>query len=189
MSDNNGWHPERYWALLLLQARQMCLNERLQSRFDPEEVVQDTIVQAHKALSQFRGQTDGKFVCWLQKILENMVNDRIRHETAGIRDVAREQSLAAVAESSAYWQSIIADRGEAPDREAELSELRLRVAEALEQLPEDYRNVVICRHLSDMSVAKIAKTLNRTEKAVAGLLLRGRRKLRKLLKDYEPGGD
>jgi RNA polymerase sigma-70 factor (ECF subfamily) len=58
-----------------------------------------------------------------------------------------------------------------------------RLAEAVEELEEDQRDVVSLRLLMDAPVAEIAERLGRTEKSVAGLLLRGKRKLRELLAD------
>jgi RNA polymerase sigma-70 factor (ECF subfamily) len=189
MSENNGWDPERYRPLLLLQARQMCLDKQLRRRFDPSDLVQDTLVLAHNKKSQCHAQTEGGRVCWLLQILRNVVRDRIRFEMADIRNPEREQSLAAVDESSAHFQSVIADRGEPPDREAERHEMQLRLAEALQQLPEDECDAVVCHYLWDRPVAEIAQRIGRTQKAVAALWWRGCERLKKLLKDYQPGGD
>jgi RNA polymerase sigma-70 factor (ECF subfamily) len=60
-----------------------------------------------------------------------------------------------------------------------------RYRAALERLPEDQRDVVMLRDLMNQPVAQIAQQLGRTERSVAGLLLRGRQKLRELLKDCE----
>jgi RNA polymerase sigma-70 factor (ECF subfamily) len=57
----------------------------------------------------------------------------------------------------------------------------LRLASAIDQLPEDQRDVLMQRDLLGASVSQIAEQLGRTEKSVAGLLLRGRRRLRELL--------
>jgi RNA polymerase sigma-70 factor (ECF subfamily) len=57
----------------------------------------------------------------------------------------------------------------------------LRLARALEQLPEDQCTVVELHHLQDRAVADIAATLGRSEAAVAGLLRRGIKRLRELL--------
>ena len=57
----------------------------------------------------------------------------------------------------------------------------MRLAAALERLPDDYRDVIIRRDLMGAPVADIAARMTRSEKAVAGLLLRARRQLRGLL--------
>jgi RNA polymerase sigma factor (sigma-70 family) len=61
----------------------------------------------------------------------------------------------------------------------------LAVARALDQLPEDQRDVVIQRDLLGLKVPEIADSLNRTRKSVAGLLERGRAELRKRLEHLQ----
>jgi RNA polymerase sigma-70 factor (ECF subfamily) len=186
MTDPRPWQPERYRALLRLQARQMQLDPRLRRRFDASDLVQDALLKACEELPRCRARTEGQFVCWLQEVLTNAALDRIRRETAQKRDPALERSIHdAAARSSACWGKVLGDRQAPPDREAERRELLVWVAEALDRLPEDQRDVVICRDVMGLAVAEIAGLLGRSEKSVAGLLLRGRRRLRELLPDYQ----
>jgi RNA polymerase sigma-70 factor (ECF subfamily) len=187
MTEPRQWQPERYRALLRLQVRQMHLSPRLHRRFDSSDVVQDALLKAVKELPHCRAQNEGEFVCWLQQILENAALDCVRRENAQKRDPALEQSIHdAIAESSASWGKVLGDGRLPPDKEAERREMMLRFAEAVDQLPEDQRDVVICRNQSGLPVAEIAARLGRSERSVAGLLLRGLKRLRKLLPDYEP---
>ena len=66
---------------------------------------------------------------------------------------------------------------------AEMSVIWLRVAAALAQLPQDQRDVVLLRDSLDTPIRVIAEQLGRSEKSIAGLLVRGRRKLRELLQE------
>jgi RNA polymerase sigma-70 factor (ECF subfamily) len=182
MSPSPDWDLDRYRPLLRLQVRQMQLDPRLQRRFDSSDLVQETLLRAHGNLARFRGTTEGDLVKWLQEILTNVVTDEVRKARARKRDLALEQSLEAVmAESSARLAEYLASSQPSPSRQAERQELLLRLAAAIDQLPEDQRDVLIQRDLLGASVSQIAEQLGRTEKSVAGLLLRGRRKLRELL--------
>jgi RNA polymerase sigma-70 factor (ECF subfamily) len=182
MSVPVDWQPERFRPFLLLQARQLRLDPRLRRRFDASDLVQDTLLRAHQRRDGFHGHTDAELMRWLQEILANLAVDRLRYETAGKRDVTVEQSLhAAAADSSARLERWLAADQTGPELAAQRGEFLLHLAAALEKLPEDQRDVVIMRDLQEMSVAAIAAALARTEKAVAGLLLRGRRRLRELL--------
>jgi RNA polymerase sigma-70 factor (ECF subfamily) len=137
--------------------------------------VQDTFVRAQEQREAFRGTTDAELMRWLQEILGHTAIDKLRRETAGKRDLALEHSLqAAAADSSARLERWLADDRSGPETKAQRHELLLRLAAALEQLPDDQRDVVILRDLQEMPVAQIATELGRTEKSVAGLLLRGR---------------
>ena len=89
----------------------------------------------------------------------------------------------AAGESSARLEAYLADRDPTPAARAERQELLVRIARALDQLPEDQRDVVLLRDVQGHTVAEIAGRLQRTEKSVAGLLLRGRGRLRQLLQD------
>jgi RNA polymerase sigma-70 factor (ECF subfamily) len=185
MATPTEWHLERYRQLLRLQVRRLQLDPRLQRRFDSSDLVQETLLNAHAQLDRFRGQTEAELVRWLQEVLAHTVADQVRNARAQKRDVALEQSLQAVlAESSAQLEAFLASGQPSPGEQAERHELLLRLADALERLPEDQREVVILRDLQGASVGAIAAQLGRTRKSVAGLLLRGRGKLRELLADY-----
>jgi RNA polymerase sigma-70 factor (ECF subfamily) len=176
------WPTERYAPLLRLQARKLELDLRLRKRFDSSDLVQETMLKAHEALPQFKGVTEAEFVKWLQEILGNVVADEVRKARAQKRDVAVERSLDdAIAGSSAQLEAYLTAGGPSPSEQAERHEELLRLAGAIDQLPEDQRDVVIHRDLLGSPVREIAELLGRTEKSVAGLLLRGRRRLRELL--------
>src|SRR5262249_14989842 len=119
---------------------------------------------------------------WLQKILANVVADEIDKNKAQKRNVDLEQSLhATIAESSTRLARFLADQQSSPSQKAERREELLRLVEAIEQLLEEQREAVPLRDLQDASVAEIAAQMDRSEKSVAGLLVRGRRRLRELL--------
>jgi RNA polymerase sigma-70 factor (ECF subfamily) len=170
--------------VLLLQVRRLQVDPRLRRRFDSSDLVQETLLNAHAQLNRFRGRSEAEFVRWLQEVLAHTVADQVRRARAQKRDVGLEQPLqAALAESSARLEAFLASGQPSPSEQAERHELLLRLAEALEQLPEDQRDVVVQRDLEGASIAAVAERLGRTRKSVAGLLLRGRRKLRELLAD------
>jgi RNA polymerase sigma-70 factor (ECF subfamily) len=176
------WPVERYRALLRLQARQLQLDPRLARRFDSSDLVQETLLRACRQRDQFRGGTEAERIAWLHAILANVCADEVNRAHAGKRDVAREVPVRAVAaESSSRLEAFLADRHPGPDEAADRAERLLRLADALDRLPEDQRDVVIHHHLLGTPVAGVAAALGRSERAVAGLLFRGRRRLAELL--------
>jgi RNA polymerase sigma-70 factor (ECF subfamily) len=68
-----------------------------------------------------------------------------------------------------------------PSERAVRNEDLTRLAEALEQLPPDQREVVTLKHLVGLTLAQISEQLGRSSEAVAGLLFRGRLRLRELM--------
>jgi RNA polymerase sigma-70 factor (ECF subfamily) len=184
MAAPTEWHPERYRDLLCVLARQIQLDPRLRRRFDPSDLVQETLLKATQNLEQFHGGTEAELVKWLQEIMRNALADATRRARAQKRDVAQEEALAVVVnDSSARLHNWLAAPDSSPSQRAQREEQLLRLAAALEKLPQDQRDVVILRDSLDTPVRAIAEQLGRTEKAVAGLLLRGRRKLRELLRE------
>lgn len=184
MSLNPAWELDRYRPLLRLQARQVELDARLQRRFDASDVVQEALLKAHASRDQFRGRTEAELVVWLHEILASTLVDEVRKAHAQKRDLGLERSLqAAVADSSARLEAYLADANPTPAAQAERHELLAHIAQALDQLPEDQRDVVLLRDVQGRSIAEIAGQLGRTKKSVAGMLLRGRGKLRQLLQD------
>jgi RNA polymerase sigma-70 factor (ECF subfamily) len=182
--DPNGGLPQRplesYRDYLRLLAR-LQLDPRLRGKLDPSDVVQQTLVKAHQNAGQFRGQTDAERAAWLRRILANTLADAARKYRG---EVARGQSLEqALNESSARLEAWLAREQESPGEEAGRHEQLLRLAEALGRLPDDQRVVIEMHHLQGQLLADIAGRLGRTEAAVAGLLRRGRKKLRELLQD------
>ena len=184
MAVPGEWHPERYRDLLCMLARQVQLSPRLRRRFDASDLVQETLLKATENLEQFRGGTEAELVKWLEEIMQNALADAIRRARAQKRDVAREDALAVVVnDSSVRLRNWLVAPDSSPSQRAQREEQLLRVAAALAKLPEDQRDVVILRDSLDTPIRAIAEQLGRTEKAIAGLLLRGRRKLRDLLQE------
>jgi RNA polymerase sigma-70 factor (ECF subfamily) len=185
-ADRPRWQLERYLPLLRVMAWQLHLDKRLRRRFDGSDVVGETMARAVGALEQFRGTTEAELLKWLQVILHNAFRDMVRRERAGKCTPELEASLAeVVGQSSARLDSFLAARQASPSEQAEGNEVLLRFAQAVETLPREQRDVVLLRDVYDLPVKQIAEQLERTEKAVAGLLLRGRRQLRVSFPDYQ----
>ncbi len=184
MAAPGEWHPEHYRDLLCVLARQIQLDPRLRRRFDASDLVQETLLKATQNLEQFRGGTEAELVRWLQNILGNALADAIRKARAQKRDVAQEEVLAVVVhDSSAGLHNWLVSPDSSPSQRAQRQEQLLRLAAALAKLPTDQRDVILLRDSLDTPVRLIAEQLGRSEKAVAGLLLRGRRRLRELLQE------
>jgi RNA polymerase sigma-70 factor (ECF subfamily) len=172
---------ERHREYLHLLAR-LHLPARLRSKLDPSDVAQQTLLNAHQHLGQFRGHTEAELAAWLRQILANTLTDAVRQFGGAKRDVTLERTLQeAVAASSARLEALLLSDTTSPSGVAMRHEEFLRLAEALPQLPDDQRTAVEMHHLQDRSVAEVAERLDRTEASVAGLLRRGLKRLRELL--------
>lgn len=181
--EPSRWSPERYRAYLHLLVRHQ-MDERLRSKCDSSDLVQQTLLLAHQKAAQFRGRTEGERKAWLRRILANNLKNKLEEFGSQKRDLARERPLeAALDETSARLEAWLAAEQPSPSDEAMQHEQLQRLAESLSQLPEDYRVALELRHLQDCSIAEISRRMGRTDAAVAGLIRRGLKSLRELLDD------
>ena len=185
--DGDGWPLESYRDYLLLLAR-LHLGPRLQPKLDASDLVQETLLKAHQQRQEFRGQTEQEWAAFLRRILVNTLADAGRHFGRDKRDVGREQSLAIdLEQSSARLEAWLAADRSSPSERVQRQELLLRLGTAMAQLPEDQRIAVTMRYLQTppAPIAEIAAALERSVKAVSGLVARGLTRLRQILRDAE----
>lgn len=184
MGDSTGMRPdslEQFRAYLALLARAQ-FDDRFQGKFDPSDVVQQTLTEAYEHREQFCGQTHEELGGWLRQILAHNLADAMRRFRTEKRDVDRERSLdAAVDHSSMRLAAWLTSGQSSPSQKVMRHERAMEVADALDQLPEAQREAVVLRHWQGRSLAGISDEMNRTPAAVAGLLKRGLRQLREIL--------
>jgi RNA polymerase sigma-70 factor (ECF subfamily) len=174
---------DRYRSYLHLLAR-MQLDRRLQAKLDASDVVQQTLLQAHRARADFRGNDSGQLAVWLRQILARNLAHALRDFGRAKRNVARERSLqASVGDSAARLDLWLATQQPSPSQQAEHQERLLALAEALESLPMAQREAVVRHYFQDWSLAEIGAHLERSPAAVAGLLHRGLKALRTALQE------
>jgi RNA polymerase sigma-70 factor (ECF subfamily) len=137
-------------------------------------VVQETLLEAHRLLSQGQPGEPAELPPLLRRLLANNLTDEVRKALALKRDAGREQSLdEALQHSSARLEAFLAAEQSSPSVRAERNEELQRLAEALEKLPEPQRQAVELHYLRGLSLADVAAHLGRTKPAIAGLLHRG----------------
>jgi RNA polymerase sigma-70 factor (ECF subfamily) len=162
------------------------LDPRLHRKLDASDLVQQTLLEAHRDMEQFRGDSRGELAAWLRQILARNLANVLREFGREKRDVRREQSLEkGMEESAVRLEACLADAGVAPDDRAARNEMLLRLARALVTLPGPQREAVELRHLHGWTLNDIAKRMGRSSAAVAGLLHRGLSALRTLLMESE----
>lgn len=166
------------------------IGSRVRSKLDESDIVQQTILEAHRSENQFQGETEAERLAWLRTILANVLAGAARHFSAQTRDAGRERSLEAELNLSAsrLERALAADQT-SPSGHAVRAEEVLALAKALSQVAEDQREVVELHHLKGMPLADVAAQVGKSRPAVAGLLFRGLRKLRELLGSASEGHD
>ncbi len=158
-------------------------DSRLQAKLDPSDLVQQTLLLAHKSLDQYQGTSDEELAGWLRQILANVVAERQRRFNRGKRDIAREQSLEqALAESSRRMSGFAGD-DPTPSKQYEFNERALRLATAMDTLPAEQQQALVLHYWQGHSIPDIAEIMQRSPAAVGGLVFRGVKKLRRELAD------
>lgn len=175
---------ELYRRYLLLLAR-LQIGRRLQGKVDAADLVQETFLDAHRYFAQFRGRTEAEVVSWLRHILATNLANLVRHYLGSQRrDVRLERALAGELENSSRLldQGLVANQS-SPSERAARREQAVLLADALAQLPETYREVLILRHLEELSFPEVAQRMNRTVEGVKKLWARALAYLRSSLGD------
>jgi RNA polymerase sigma-70 factor (ECF subfamily) len=160
---------ERFRRDLLLSAEARCARYR-PSLIEAEDVVQETLRQAHDKRDQFRGQTDLELGGWLRAILASLIAQSMRK--AGHRVNVRSLE-SALERSSANLERFLASQDPSPSQNARTAERRERLYLSLNRLSEDQRRALVLHHIEGKSVAEVAAIMGRTSAAIASLLHRG----------------
>jgi RNA polymerase sigma-70 factor, ECF subfamily len=175
---------ERYRNYLTLLAR-LQVGRRLQGKLDPADVVQEAFLRAHNGIAQFRGTCEAEFIGWLRQILASRLAELVRHYCGTHRrDVRLERELALELDASSrdLDRALVAP-GSSPSQHAARREQAVILADALEQLPEHYREVIILHQLQDLEFAEVARRMDRSLDSVKNLWIRALTRLRRLLGD------
>jgi RNA polymerase sigma-70 factor, ECF subfamily len=157
----------------------------LKNETDVDDAAQDTVIKVYQNLGKFRG--DSQFRTWVLSIARNEGLGRLRK--IGSR---REDSLEAETDESTgdYTPAILTSWKEIPAEALERKELGAILRDAVEGLPEIYRNVVLLRDIEEMDIRQTAVALHISEAAVKVRLHRARallqRRLAPQLKGFAP---
>jgi RNA polymerase sigma-70 factor, ECF subfamily len=170
---------ERFRAYLALLAR-LQVAPGLRDRVDLSGVVQQTLLEAVQETRRAPSErTEGETAAWLRSILGHNLADSLRKLAARKRDVRRDRSLTtALDESASRLGDWLATQESSPSQKAIRQEQMLRIAGALATLSENQRRVIELHHLQGWTLPEIARELDTSKAAVAGLLHRGLKALR-----------
>lgn len=175
---------ELYRNYLTLLAR-VQLGRRLQGKVDPADLVQETFLEAHRHLGRFRGECTAEFVGWLRQILAGQLSHVLRRYLGTrCRDMDLERRLEVELDRTS--QSL--DRGlvaaeSSPSQRAARSERAVLLSDALAELPPAYREVIVLRHLEELTFSEVSRRMDRSLDSVEKLWMRALSRLRRSLRE------
>ncbi len=159
------------------------LSSWLLPKVDTSDLIQETMLAAHRGLEEFRGTTSQQYLAWLRTILKRNATDLVRrYHGAAKRRIGREQSLATQRDDSGVALDP-EDPQESPSQIVIRWEQQLQLADAVSRLPEDYQQVIVLRNLQRLPFAEVAERLGRSRPAAQMLWLRAVRRLQVLISE------
>ncbi len=145
---------------------------------DRRDLLQATLMQIVRRLGSFRAESS--FSTWLFRVTANealmLMRSRRRHRARVVEGLDWEE-LASLPAANDAAAAHLADVDAATDQRQRDAKVR----DALSELPEDYRDVVVAHYHLDLGLQEIADRLSITESAVRSRLHRARTRLRTIL--------
>ena len=149
------------------------------NQMDANDVIQEVFLSVYQKLHTFRGQA--AFSSWLYRITANAsfakLNQRKRAAAVSIDDVLPAVEGQSPGGTFSEWS-------QKPDTILFNKEARAALEKAINDLPEEFRTVVILRDVENQSNQEVAEILNLSVAAVKSRLHRARRALRRTLGEY-----
>lgn len=144
---------------------------------DAEDLVQDTIVKAYRFFSSYEKGTNAK--AWLFRILKNSYINNYRKRSKKPQEVDYD-------EVATFYETIRAERTETSDLEDKMFRELIDddISNALDEIPEDFRTVVLLCDVEDFTYEEIANMLDVPIGTIRSRLHRGRNLLKAQLTEY-----
>ena len=190
--DQTSWgallaqHEERLRRMIAFR-----LDQRLQGRIDPADVIQEVYVEAAQHLADYLRQPALPLFCWLRGIAGKKLLELHRYHLgtqmrAAGREISLDRGLRPEATSAALAAQLLG-HATRPSEAAIRAELKLRLQEALNTMDPLDREVLALRHFEQLSLAETALSLGIEEPAAAKRYIRALKKLKATLASM-PGG-
>lgn len=138
---------------------------------DVDDLIQETFIRAMKAFDKFEGRSSEK--TWLLQIARNVAIDHFRRRSR--REVAVNHQY--------FLELMSVDKS--PEEIVEIRDTAAGLLDALDQMKRNYREVIICRAIFDMSTEETAKILGWSSNKVRVTLHRALRMARRVCHESE----
>jgi RNA polymerase sigma-70 factor (ECF subfamily) len=152
-------------------------------RAEAEDLTQEVFLRVYRTAARYT--PTAKFSTWLYRIAVNVSLNALRS-----RARTKTMSLAVPqdTDNEEYPRAVEDPRSDMPNQGLEDDEMKVRIAEAIETLPENQRIAIVLNKFEGLSYEEIAKILNLSMMAVKSLLSRARSNLKDSLDPYLEGG-
>ena len=149
----------------------------LRHQDDALDVVQDAFIKAHKYLDKFEGNSS--FYTWLYRIVMNLAIDHLRKQRR-VKPVELDETRIESEGDDALLPRIL---GENPARALVDKQIRARIDQALDELSDNHRAVLVMRELEGLSYEDMAQAMSCSKGTIMSRLFHARRNIQKRLLD------
>jgi RNA polymerase sigma-70 factor (ECF subfamily) len=170
---------QKHTGRLLALARSFLRNED-----DAAEAVQDAFLSMFKSLDRFQGNSS--LGTWLHRITVNRCLMKLRSKSRS-KSYSIDELLPTF-DDTGHHAKPVADWAETAHDPLVGEETRNKVRACIDQLPDDYRTVLVLRDIQDFDTEQTATILGLNPGAVKTRLHRARQALRTLLSPYMEHG-
>ena len=155
----------------------------LRVKVDASDVIQQTLLEAHRDFDRFAGESEKEWFGWLKRILSHNVSDFVRHYKGTEKRAAGREVPIRISDDTVPGPGVLepAADGPTPSRLVARMDDEFRVATALAQLSEDYREVIMLRNFQQLPFNEVAEQMGRSRPAVQMLWMRALKQLEELI--------
>lgn len=158
----------------------------MRTKVDASDLVQQTMLEAHRGFVEFRGETEAEWLAWLRQILSHNTHDFIRaYKKTDKRNIQKEVRLQGKRSDGESFHFEPTGSEPTPSKVLSQKEREIELANAIAQLSEDHQEVILLRNLQRLPFDEIAERMGRTRPAVQMLWTRAIRKLQQVLQSEQ----
>lgn len=156
-------------------------------RTDIADLTQEALLRMCRSIKSIRNPKTFKY--WLNRIITNLFYDELRKIPRQLRTVSMDEPMftAEDGEPEGTLSRDIPDVSKHPENLALNTELDQKIHEAIANLPEQFRTIIVLRELQGMSYEEIASLTNSNLGTVKSRLARARLKLQEAIGPYLKG--
>ncbi len=159
---------------------------RLRNQQDAQDIVQDAFVKVYRYIGSFKGNSS--FYTWLYRITANLCIDRQRQAGRDHQvEFVEGKQLRVAVERGAEVMGRGSIDGDNPARSADRRELLSKLEEAIQELPDYHRDVILMREVGGMSYSEMARAMKVSKGTIMSRLFHARRKVKERLVPYLRG--
>jgi len=166
---------------LVLAYQDMLFNTALRILNDEDlaaDAVQEAFLSAFRAINSYRG---GSFRAWLLRTVTNACYDELRRKKRRPTTPLEPETSDGDEVESPRW---LTDPHASPEESLEQAELEHAVQHCLENLPADFRAVVVLADIQGLDYSEVAHAVNKPVGTIKSRLARARLRLRACLQGF-----